>query len=111
VKIIGIMAFLFIGAMLGNQFLTLLTLPEVQAAAEASVPFLAGHMTTFTLVAGAVFAVTVVAIPPVVLSRERDRSETISSFEKIGVAVAIMAGITSIGYLVGVGWIAATALL
>jgi hypothetical protein len=71
-KIIGIMAFLLIGGTAGSEFLSLLTLPEVQTAAESSIPFLAGHFTTLTLVAGIVFALTVIAIPPDILSTERE---------------------------------------
>ena len=110
-KIIGLMAFLLIGGTAGSEFLSLLTLPEVQAAAESSIPFLAGHFTTLTLAAGIVFALTVIAIPPYVLSNERETGQSVSVFEKIGIGAAIAAGVASIGYLLGMGWLVAGATL
>lgn len=108
---LGIMAFLLVGGMVGNAFLSVLAQREVQSAVEASVPFIAGHFTALTLVAGVILALIVVAIPPLVLNRERANGEVDGVFVKAGFSAAIALGVMSVGYLLGIGWIAATALL
>jgi len=108
---LGLMAFLLIGGMLINALLSVLVQPAVQAAIEGSMPFIAGHLTTLTLVSGVILAFIVVAIPPLILNREREDGVGISAFEMIGFATAIAMGIASVGYLLSVGWVAATATL
>jgi len=108
---LGFMAFLLVGGMAGNAFLSVLARPNVQSALEASVPFIAGHYTALTLVAGVILGLIIVAIPPLVLNRERANGEFDGVFFEIGCVVAIALGVVSIGYLSGIGWIAATAIL
>lgn len=107
-QVIGIMAFLIIGGLAGNSLVAALAQPDVQDTIESAVPFIAGHLTTLTLVAGAILALIVVAIPPVVLNRDRANGEITGTFEKLGIAIAIAMGIASVGYLFGVGWVALT---
>ena len=110
-QVLGIMAFLVVGGLVGNSFLSVLAQPNVQSAIEGTMPFIAGHLTTLTFIAGAILALIVLAIPPLILNRERENGEVDGAFVKIGFGAAISLGIASVGYLLGIGWIAATAIL
>jgi hypothetical protein len=108
---LGIMAFLIVGGLAGNSLLSILAQPHVQSAIEGSVPFIAGHATALTYIAVGALALIVVAFPPLILNRERENAVIDGAFVKIGIGAAISMGIASVGYLLGIGWIAATAIL
>ena len=108
---LGIMAFLIVGGLAGNSFLSVLAEPHVQSAIEGSVPFIAGHATTLTYIAAGALALMVVAVPPLILNRERGNGVIDGAFVKLGFGLAISIGVASMGYLLGIGWIAATAML
>lgn len=109
-EIIGLLAFFLIAATAINGILSAIEQPVVQNAVRDAAPFLGDHLTALTLTAGAILALIVVAIPPVIKRRE-SASAGPGAFEYLGMGVACVLGMISVGYLVGIGVVAATHVL
>lgn len=112
-KLIGLMAFFLIGSVLINSLLQVLNEPAVVDVIRDLSPALANNLMETTLAAAVLLALAVIAIPPMVMSKERQMAksngQTGSAFETLGFGTCIVVTVVAIGYLLGVGWVAATA--
>ena len=109
-QFLGLLVIFAIGATFGNALLDLLTRPETAQAIHAYSPWLAEHMMTLTIIAMALLFIVIISIPPM-LMKKNDGLELIGMGAAAWIQAAMgLVAIVSIGYLAGIGWVAATAI-
>lgn len=110
-KILGIMVFLMIGGVVGNALLSIVGQDAAQQAIQSELPWIADYTDALIIGIGVLLAVIVLAIPPMILNKERGVSDELGTFEKIGITTCIAGAVGSICFLFTVGYVGMTATL